>query len=154
TGGTTSGLALSQTSPAIVAGKSTSVYISGPPVAYYVSSNSQPSVAQASITQNLITVNGIAQGSTQMQICSPSGSCTTLSVQVLSNTNNTSNAALVLSNTSLALTVGGAGTVFAAGSGSFTATSNEPDVATSSIMNGTNVVVTGEQVGTATIQVC
>jgi hypothetical protein len=150
----TSGLSVSQTDPVVIIGKSVSIYISGASHNYYLSSNSAPNIAQANVTQNLVMITGSQIGTAQIKICSPDAVCSMLSVTVLPDTNVKSGTGIVLSRDALDIAVGEQSTVLVAGSGSFTVTSNNAQVATSTLMRGSNVIVVGKSIGTATIQVC
>ena len=89
------GMTLSQTSLTLSVGQSTSVTASFPYPVYgytnniYISSNSNSSVASASVSGNQVTVYGIASGSTSISVCQNSGSsaCASLYVTVGGGTN-------------------------------------------------------------------
>ncbi|MDR3643367.1 MAG: pilus assembly protein N-terminal domain-containing protein [Candidatus Doudnabacteria bacterium] len=87
------GLTLSQSSVSLNVGQSVSVTASAPIYGYsnnvYVSSNSSPSVASASVSGNQVTVYGISSGSTTISICLSSGSsmCASLYVTVSGGSN-------------------------------------------------------------------
>lgn len=147
-------LALSQTAPVLVAGHVASIYISGPGANYYLSSNSAPSIAQASVSQNLITISATSPGTTRMEACSPANACSAFTVSVLPETNTSSRAAIIASPSSVSVAVGERAPVLIAGRGIFTAVSNSFQTASTTLDQNTHLSVIGMAEGTATVQVC
>lgn len=73
----------SQSNPTIYTGQSITVGVyGGANNAYYISSNSNPSVAQASLLANTITITGLVNGLTVLNVCSSSGGCAQLPITV------------------------------------------------------------------------
>lgn len=154
-GSSAQGLQIYQTDPVLIVGKSTVIPIGGATQNYYISSNSNPSIAQAVAGKNSITVTANAIGSTKITVCSPAGSCGTLAVSVLTDKNTSTDTTILLNHDHLDLKVGELGTVLIAGGGTYTAKSNNVNIATSTLPTGSShLVITGISVGTATIKVC
>ena len=146
-------LALSQTSLSLAAGQTLSLSISGGTSPYSLATPST-SVYTASISGNILTVEGLSAGSQQIAVCSASGGCTWLSLQVNGSTVITSGAP-ILSQTSISLPIGqGTNIAISSGNGSYYVSSNSsPSIATASI-NGSSVYVTAVNPGTDSISVC
>jgi hypothetical protein len=154
--GTTNGsFGFSSASPVVVAGQSTVVAITGASSgAFYTSTNSNPSVAQAGVSGNAITINGTSVGTSVVSVCVAGGGCAPLTISVLDKNTNISTTGPTLSQGSVGVTVGQSATVLIAGNASYTAESNNTNIATVVLSNGTNLVITGVAPGTATISAC
>ncbi len=95
----------SQNNPTISVGQSLNVNIYGPTNSlFYVSSNSNPGVVQANLSNSVLTLIGIGSGSSNLSICASSSNCGTLAVTV--NYSSSSGSRLVLSQESVNLSVG------------------------------------------------
>lgn len=76
-------ITFSQTNPTVSAGQSTIVTIYGTSGSvFYVSSNTNPSIVQANISSNTLTLVGNSNGSSTITVCSSTGSCGTLTATV------------------------------------------------------------------------
>jgi|GEM_PF-1369250 hypothetical protein len=164
------GLTLSQTSLSLNVGQSASVTASSPIYGYsnsvYISSNSNSSVASASVSGNQITVYGQSSGSTTVEVCQSSGSsvCASLYVTVSGYNNGCSYygcsvGGLTLSQTSLSLNAGQSATVTASYpvynySNSFYISSNSNSSVASASVSGSQITVYGIASGSTTISVC
>ena len=148
----------SPANPVLLVGQSSNVTITGVISAgFYVSSNSNPSIVQANITSNLITLYGNLLGSSTLTICQlQQGGCAQLPVSVIAtNSTGTNTGATAVSQASVTVAVGGSATVLAAGgSGGYSVSSNNTNIATVTLVNGTNLVIVGVVPGTATVSAC
>jgi len=76
-------ISFSNSSPTVAVGQSFSVSISGGASnVYYISSNSNPSIVQANISSNILSLAGNTVGSSVLTICSATNNCNSLSVTV------------------------------------------------------------------------
>ncbi len=143
-------LSLSQSSLSLAAGQTMSITISGGTAPYSVATPSGP-VYSTSISGNILTVQGLSSGSTQIAVCSASGGCTWLSL-IVSGT-SVSSGSLSLSQSSLTLSSGQTSTVSIYGSGTYYISNGSSSVASASI-SGSAVIVTALSTGTTTVTVC
>jgi hypothetical protein len=141
---------LSQTSVSLLVGQVLSVTISGGTTPYTLGSNSG-SVFQASLNGNIITISGIASGSSSLNVCTSGGACLALTVTVNASGAGTQ---LTFSQNNLNLNAGGVTAVTMSGSGGYyVSNSSNPAVASVQI-NGNTAVVTGLTGGSSNISVC
>ena len=85
TAGSASSVAISfsSASPVVSTGQNTAVTIYGPSgVQFYVSSNSNPSIVQANLSETTLTLTGIAAGTSSIVVCASTGTCATLTATV------------------------------------------------------------------------
>jgi hypothetical protein len=142
-------ITLSQSNLWLQVGQSVSVTVSGGNMPYSILNNS--SNFQASLSNNIVTLTGVAAGSSAMNVCSSGGACISLSVLV--NGVSTSNQ-LTFSNNNLTLSVGNSTTVSLFGAGGYyISNSNNQNVA-SFTLNNDKVSVTGVAAGSASATVC
>jgi len=158
TGTTSTSLVLSQSSVSLTTGQSSSVYITGSGN-YYVSSNSNSSVASVSISGSTATVIGLTTGSTNAYICQSTGQCATLYITVSATGTTTSTSAtsfLTASQSSVSLTTGQSSTItFSGGANNYYyVTYNSSSSTASTTVSGSNLTVSGIANGTAVIVVC
>ena len=150
-----SSVSLSQSSLSLAMGQSATVTIYGSSSYsnnFYISNNSNSSVASASISGSSLYVYANQNGSTTLTICQYSGSaCATLYVTV----SGSNNSYLTLSPSTLNITSAQSGYVYiSGGNGSYYISSNSnPSVATASI-SGNQIYVTGLVGGTTNMTVC
>lgn len=160
------GLSLSQTSLSLTTGQSATVTASYPIYGssnYYISSNSNSSVASASVSGSQITVYGIVSGSTSISVCVSSGSsvCTNLYVAVSGNGScsyyGCGSGSLSLSQTSLSMSAGQSSTVTVYNNtygGTPYISSNSNSAVASASVSGNSVYVTAISSGSANIYIC
>ena len=101
-----SAISFSQTNPVVSLGQSTTITIYGGVSGsnFYVSSNSNPSIVQANINNNILTLIGNSTtGSSTINVCAYAGSCGSLIANV-SNTGSTG--AISLSQNSVSILAG------------------------------------------------
>ena len=102
-----------QTNPTVSINQSLGINIyGGTNGSYYISSNSNPSIVQASISASTLTVYGLVSGSSTLNICAASGGCGQITISVnyvatggsitLSQTNLS-----LLANQTLSITIAG-----------------------------------------------
>ena len=100
-GGSSGSVTFGTTNPTIVAGQSMNISLSGAS-SYFVSSNSNASIVQASINGGTLALYGSTAGSDTLTVCASSGGCSTLTVTVTSAaTTVTPPAASVVANNAL-----------------------------------------------------
>lgn len=99
-------VSFSQSSPTVIVGQSLNVSIYGPSNGlFYVSSNSNPGIVQANVSGNILTLLGITNGSSTMNICASANSCGSLTVTVNYNSGSSS-IYPILSQDNVTLSVG------------------------------------------------
>ncbi len=141
----------SNTSPSIAAGSSMAINIYGLAGAtYYVSTNSNPQIAQANVTGNIVTVNGLESGNTVLTVCASSGSCSPLNVTVYAGAGGN----IAISQNTLSLNTGQNLTItISGGTPPYTVTGGISSVAQETV-NGNSLVVYGIGGGTSSVEVC
>ena len=76
-------ITFNQTNPTVTLGQSASINIYGPSNSlFYVSSNSNPSVVQANLSGSTLTLVGITNGYSTIDVCATSSNCGALNVTV------------------------------------------------------------------------
>ncbi len=142
----------SVTNPSLVVGQSFSVTISGGVgTTYYISSISSPGIVQPNITGSVLTLYGIANGSTTLTVCSYLGGCSTLPVTVGSSSTGT---AITLNPNAMTLSTGQTATVaVTGGNGVYTspATSNYSSQIS---INGATITVYAVNSGSSSFSIC
>ncbi len=151
-GGSGGTLSLSQTSLNLLIGQAVSITISGGTEPYSIVQGSSASIAASTLNGNVMTVTGINTGSTNIEVCSAGGGCTSLSVSVNSTTSNNP---LTLSQNNISLYAGqsGAITISSGNNGYYVSGNTSPTVATVTI-NGSTVNLTANNQGNSTITIC
>jgi hypothetical protein len=148
---TYSNLIFSNTAPALMVGQALSITITGGVAPYYISSNTNSSIVQASVSGNVVTISGIATGSASITVCSETNACETLPVTV----GSTSSGALTFGQSNVALTSGGSDTVtISGGSGTYYISSNSNGSIASAEVSGTSVVLDGIATGIDDVTIC
>ena len=155
-------ITLSQSSINILTGQTLTVTISGGSVPYSLPAFSS-NIFSASLNGNVITITGVASGSSLLTVCSASGGCTTLSVTVNSNgtyttnnnyttnTNTTTGSSIVLSQ---AMSVGQSIKLLVSGAaGSYYLSSNAGNIVSANLI-GSLLTLTGARVGSDSVSVC
>ena len=142
---------LSQSSLSLTQGQSNTVIITGSG-SYYISNNSAPGVASASISGSSLYVSAISSGSTNISICQSGGSCTTAYVTVSSS--STTNTVITLGQVDTTLTVGQNTLVSISGNGSYYVSNNTTPSVVSASISGTSLSLSGIAAGSANISVC
>ncbi len=143
-------LSLSQTSITLTPGQVSNVIISGNGN-YYVSSNSNPSIASVAISGSTATITAISVGSANIVVCQSTGQCATLYVTV--NTTASSSSSSIIFNQ--VLSVGqGINLLISGGSGTYSLSSNSGAIFTANITNNNVLTLVGASAGQSYINVC
>lgn len=143
----------SQTNPVVPLGQSTTVTIyGGTGNNFYVSSNSNPSIVQANINSNILTlIANAATGTSTLSICAYAGSCGTITANVSSVNNN---GTISLSQSTISIVAGQSFNVtISGGSTPYTISSGSSNVF-NGVVNGNILTVYGVNAGSATASVC
>ena len=146
-------ISFSQTSPSYSIGQNMTISIyGGASAAYYISSNSNPSIVQASIANgSTLTLYGVATGSATVTVCSSVGGCGILPVTVNYIANG---GTLTLSQANLNITTGQTLSITVSGG---TAPYNLPTASSNifeAAISGNILSITGVGAGSAQIAVC
>ena len=147
-------ITFSQTNPVVPIGQSTTVTIYGGTGSnFYVSSNSNPSIVQANINSNILTLVGNASsGTSTINVCAYAGTCATLTANV-SNTGG-SNGSLLLSQTTVSILAGQSSNItISGGSTPYSISSNSPSIF-NGVINGNILTIYGVNPGSATANIC
>ncbi|HTY40146.1 MAG TPA: peptidoglycan-binding domain-containing protein [Candidatus Paceibacterota bacterium] len=139
----------SPSNPTVSVGQMTYVTLSGS-TSYYISSNGNSNVAQASLTGSTLTITGIASGSDTITICPATGSCNALYISV----GSTGSSAVIFSPSSPTLVVGQTTYVTASNGSNFYISSNPyPGIAQASV-SGSSITLYGAAAGSDSISIC
>jgi hypothetical protein len=118
----------------------------------YVSSNSNPSIVQANLSGTTLTLLGITNGSSVINICASASNCGSLTVTV--NYNSASTGRLTLSQDSITLAPGQTSTVtISGGAMPYNIVANANNVVQTTL-NGNIVSLYGVSSGSSLINVC
>ena len=146
-------ITFSQTNPVVPFGQSTTVTIyGGTGTNFYVASNSNPSIAQANINSNILTLVGNASvGTSAISICAYAGSCASLTANV---SNASSSGAISLSQNSVSILAGQSSNItISGGSTPYSLSANSSNIF-NGVVNGNILTIYGVNPGTATANVC
>ncbi|MDO8490161.1 MAG: hypothetical protein Q7S47_01970 [bacterium] len=155
-------LSFSTNNLVLIPGLSQTTTVSGGPSAsYYISSNSNSGIAQATLSGTTITVvGGSNSGSTVVTVCSTSTNnvCGSLNVTVSTTTATPSTTVLVFSQNVVTVYQGSSSTVTVSGgngTGYAISSNSNPSAVTASISGTSNVVaLLGNTIGSAIVSVC
>jgi hypothetical protein len=147
----TSQVRFSQNNPNLMVGQNGSVTVSGGNGNYYIASNSNSGIANASLSGNTLSFSGVANGTSAITVCSTNSSnCAIINVTV--NTNTTGS--LSLSQSILNLGNGQTGTIqIFGGTTPYTLHLVSGNSATASL-SGNIITVSANAIGTQTFNVC
>lgn len=150
-GGSGGGLTISPNSINVTAGQSQVVSIYGGSGNYYMSGNTDSSVASVSLSGSQVTIYAYRSGSTTATICTSYNQCGSLYITVTgSNTGG-----LYLSQSSVSVNVGQAQSVsVSGGSGNYYISQNTNSSVASASVAGAVINVYGQNAGTTTVTVC
>lgn len=145
-------ITLSQSSLWLQVGQAVSVTISGGTLPYSVlNDTNSSSIFSSNLNNNILTLTGLAAGSSSLSVCSAAGACTQLSVLV---NGVSSSSQLTFSNNNLALNVGATANVSLFGTGGYyVSTSNNQNVATIAV-SGSKATVSALSAGSANATIC
>lgn len=145
-------ITFSSSAPVLAANGSVTVHIYGPSgVTLYVSSNSAPSVVQASVSGTTLTLTGISAGSSTVSVCASTLTCAPLTVTVQSAV-----AALpiTLSQNALSLQSGQQAVVTISGGTQPYALFGGTTSVSRQTLSGSSLTVYAVAPGTSNVQVC
>ncbi|MEJ0021860.1 MAG: putative Ig domain-containing protein [Candidatus Doudnabacteria bacterium] len=143
-------ITLSQSSIVLLVGQVLSVTVTGGTTPYSLSP-AQSNLFQASLNGNVVTLSGIAAGSSTVYVCSAGSACATLSVTVNASGAGTP---ITFSQNNINLSMGGITALTITGSGGYYASTNSnPSVATVQI-SGSTALVTAGSAGSNNISIC
>jgi len=147
-------ITFSQTNPFVPLNQSTTITIfGGTGTNFYVSSNSNPSVVQANITGNILTLIGNTTGSSTISICAYAGTCSSLTVNVSTSNGNTNS--ISLSQSTLSILPGQASSItIYGGSVPYNISSTNAGNIFNSNIVGNLLTIYGVNSGSATASVC
>lgn len=145
----------SQTNPFVPTGQNTTVTIyGGAGTNFYVSSNSNPSVVQANISGNILTlIPNTSTGNSTISICAYAGSCASITANISTATGNSN--AISLSQSSITILPGQSVNITISG-GSIPYSISSPNSANifSSNINGNTLTIYGVNAGSVTASIC
>ncbi len=128
---------------------------------YYISSNTNSGIAQATVSSNTVTVvGGSTAGSTTITVCSATTNnrCGNLTVTLNNASTNASSTTIAFSQNVVSVASGETTTVTVTGgnnSGYAVSLNSNPSVVTASVNGSSNVVnLTGNAIGTAIVSIC
>lgn len=152
---TTGNPVLSPNSVSLNQGGSQSVTVSGNG-GYYVSGNTNSSVASATINGTVITVNALSIGTTNVSICQNGGLCSILYVTVASSgaTTTTATTFLKFSNSSPSLSVGQGSVVTISGGSNYSISYNSNSGVAQTAITGSSLIISGIKKGCAVMVIC
>lgn len=140
------------TAPVLSVGQTLTVSVYGTTnTTYYVSSNSNASVALASISGSVLTLTGVTNGTAILNICATAGGCSSLTVTVSGSAGTGS---VYLSQNSMTLAVGQTSSVtLSNGTAPYVLLTASNTIFQAGI-SGNQLLITGAGAGSATITVC
>jgi peptidoglycan hydrolase-like protein with peptidoglycan-binding domain len=146
-------LTFSDPHPAVFEGAAATVVILGATAgngSYYLTGNSNPRAAQASVSYNAITITGFREGATELTLCKGSNACATLPVTVVGEDGDDP----VVVPDSLTVAVGATAKASVAGKGGYSISGTNRSNVASAGVSGSVVTVKGLAVGTRNVSVC
>ena len=143
----------SQTNPVVALGQSATVTIyGGSGNSFYVSANSNPSTVQVNVNSNILTLIGIANGTSNISICAYAGSCGSIVANVSSTANT--GGPISLSQTTVSILAGQSSTItILGGSTPYSISSTTPNIF-SGVISGNIITIYGVNAGSSTANIC
>ena len=148
-----SSLTFNQTTPSLSIGQNLAVAISGGGSNYNISTNSNSSVVNATISGNSLNLSGVSAGSSVITVCSSTGNCNSLTATV---SYSSTGGPITLSQSNLWLQTGQAVSVIISGGTvpySFVNDANSASLFQTSLNNNILTLI-GTQSGSAMLSVC
>ncbi len=143
-------LVFTPANPSLAFGQATSVSIIGGIAPYYVSSNSNSGIVQATLSNNILTLSAQqTAGSATVTVCSATNACGS----VVANVNST-NGAISFGQSNISIPVGQSSNIPIYGSSNYYLSSNSSASVASAVISGTNVFISGLVAGTDSIGIC
>jgi hypothetical protein len=144
------GLSFSTNYPTIFTNNTSVINITGGYGTYYVSSNSNSTIAQTYISSSTITIYGNNPGTDSITVCAPSGQCGTIVATVVSSTGG----ALTLSQNNISLTSGQVlSTNISGGTAPYSIIQTNDGIVQYSL-SGSVITITGVKTGSSSATVC
>ena len=147
-------ITFSQTNPVVPLGQSTTVTIyGGTGTNFYVSSNSNPSIVQANINSNILTLIGNSNtGTSTISVCAYAGTCGSITANVSSVSTGGN---LMLSQSTVSILAGQSSTItISGGSTPYSVSSSGSSNIFNTNISGNILTVYGVNPGSATASVC
>lgn len=145
-------ITLGQTSVTLSAGQNSTISISGSG-GYYVGSNSNQTIASATISGSNLIVSALTAGTTNISVCQTGGQCATLYLTVTGSTSNPSTASSLIP--SLVLSIGqGVNLMVAGGTAPYILSSNSGTIFSANIVGSNVVSIVGKSAGTGSVTIC
>lgn len=141
---------LNQTSISLLVGQVLSVTASGGTTPYSLGYNSG-NVFQASLNGNVVTLSGIAVGSSTLTVCTAGGACALLSVTVNASGSGTP---MSFSQNSVSLNVGGAAAVTITGGGGYYVSNSTSQNIASVQISGSIAIISALAGGSTNVSIC
>ncbi|HAU07488.1 MAG: Alpha-L-rhamnosidase [Candidatus Yanofskybacteria bacterium GW2011_GWF1_44_227] len=152
--GYNSQVSLGQNSVSINSGSSATISIYGSG-SYYISSNSNPNIATATISGNIMTVYGVSYGSDNITVCQSGGQCAVLYVSVgYGNNNNYSSVSFSQVNPVLSIGQVMNVSVYGGDTTNYNVAYNSNTSVVQSSLSGGALTITGLTNGSSAIVVC
>ncbi len=147
-GSASSSLYFSNPNPSLTIGQVITDTVSGGS-GYYVTGNSNPSVASQSLNNSVLTISGLQNGTTNITICSVSSGCGTIYVAV-----GGAGSQVIFGVPSPTLIIGQSMNVsLSGGSGYYVSSNSNSNIAQASV-NGNSLTLYGNNVGSGSVVVC
>ncbi|HUY05107.1 MAG TPA: peptidoglycan-binding domain-containing protein [Candidatus Paceibacterota bacterium] len=145
-------ITFSSAAPIVSVNQNTAVNVYGPSgVQFYVSSNSNPSIVQANLSGTVLTLTGIAAGSSSVAVCASTGTCASLTATVQAAATS---ASIALSQNTLSVLSGQNSTIaITGGEQPYFMTGGTSSVSQETVAGGT-LTVYGVATGTSEVNVC
>lgn len=143
-------LSFSQNNVTLTIGQSSTINIYGGS-GYYVSSNTNSSIATPSINGSVLTVYGAASGSTNISVCSSASGCGTIYATVNASGSGQS---VSFSSSNPTISVGQSYSVQVYGGTSYYISSNSNSSVIQPSLNGSTLTLYGAGIGSASMLVC
>lgn len=141
----------SPSSPSVAAGQSVNVSISSASAGnYYVSANSNTSVATVSLNNSILTVSGQSSGTATIVVCASSGICGPLTVTVIP----AGSSSISLSPATASLAVGQNFTVNISGGSGYYVSANSNQSVAGAQLSGSVLTISGLAAGSSSVGVC
>jgi hypothetical protein len=147
-------ISFSQTNPVVPLSQTITVTIfGGTGNNFYVLSNSNPSIVQANISGNILTLIGNAStGTSSINICAVAGTCSSLTANV---SNITSGGALALSQNTISILAGQSSSItISGGSTPYNISSLDSANIFNGVINGNILTIYGVNPGSSTANIC
>ena len=151
---TVSTVTFSQSNPTLSVGQNLNVSVYGPSNSiFYVASNSGPNIVQANLSGSTLTLLGITNGSSNVQVCASTSICGTINVAVNYGSGNTGEK-LTLSQDSISVNVGQTATVTISGGAMPYNISYTPNIIFQPTLNVNVLSIYGTSAGSSLMNVC